>query len=128
MKKTALFKTVCSLFIVSCFLSIVPAVMAASSAEVKARMEKRLPSINALKAKGIIGENSKGFLAFVGQSKEGPDIVSAENADRAAVYAAIAKQQGTSADMVGSRRAIQIAQNAKPGEWLQDASGKWKKK
>lgn len=128
MKKTALFKTVCSLFIVSCFLSIAPAVMAASSAEVKARMEKRIPSINALKAKGIIGENSKGFLAFVGQSKEGSDIVSAENTDRAAVYAAIAKQQGTSAEMVGSRRAIQIAQNAKSGEWLQDASGKWKKK
>jgi hypothetical protein len=32
------------------------------------------------------------------------------------------------ADVVGRRRALQIAENAKPGEWLQDAGGKWVQK
>jgi len=128
MKKTIALKAMCSLLIAACFLSIAPALTAQSSGEIKARMEKRLPSVNALKSKGIIGETSKGFLAFVGQSKEGSDIVNAENADRAAVYAAIAKQQGTSADLVGSRRAAHIAQKAQAGEWIQDAAGKWNKK
>ena len=44
------------------------------------------------------------------------------------VYGAIAKQQGTTAALVGQRRALQIADNAKPGEWLQDAGGKWVQK
>lgn len=30
--------------------------------------------------------------------------------------------------VVGKHRAIQIANKARPGEWLQDANGKWYKK
>ncbi len=52
----------------------------------------------------------------------------AENKDRQMVYDAIAKQQGTTAAVVGQRRALQIAKKAKPGEWLQDADGKWVQK
>ncbi|MBW2521848.1 MAG: DUF1318 domain-containing protein, partial [Deltaproteobacteria bacterium] len=29
---------------------------------------------------------------------------------------------------VGERRAIQISERAKPGEWIQDKSGKWLRK
>jgi uncharacterized protein YdbL (DUF1318 family) len=54
--------------------------------------------------------------------------VDAENNDRQLVYDAIAKQQGTAAEVVGRRRALQIADNAKPGEWIQDAGGKWVQK
>ncbi len=67
-------------------------------------------------------------MEFVGQQKEKPEIVTAENKDRAAVYEAIAKQQGTTVELVGKHRAIQIADKAKPGEWLQDANGKWYQK
>jgi uncharacterized protein YdbL (DUF1318 family) len=56
------------------------------------------------------------------------DVVIAENKDRQTVYNAIAKQQGTAAELVAERRAIQIAEKAGPGEWLQDGSGKWYKK
>mgnify|MGYP001817750044 FL=1 len=99
-----------------------------SAKEIRARMLARLPAIKALKDKGLVGENNKGLLEFVGQQKEKQDVVAAENKDRAAVYEAIAKQQGTTVELVGKHRAIQIAAKAKPGEWLQDANGKWYQK
>lgn len=96
--------------------------------DIKARMKDRLPRIIELKAAGIVGENHQGFLAFIGGKQSEQTLVEAENQDRQLVYGAIAKQQGTTADVVGRRRALQIAENAKPGEWLQDAGGKWVQK
>jgi len=100
----------------------------ASAEEIRNRMIARLPAIKALKAKGIVGENNRGFLEFVGQAKEQQDVVAAENQDRAEVYSAIANQQGTTAELVGRHRAIQITEKAQSGEWLQDANGKWYQK
>ena len=100
----------------------------AGSEKIKARMKDRLPVINALKAEGIIGENNKGYLEFIGGNKAKEDVVNAENNDRKKVYSAIAKQQGTAFDLVGERRAKQIAKKAKPGQWIQDQSGKWHQK
>ena len=93
--------------------------------DIKARMKNRLPVIKELKAQGIVGEDNKGYLKFVGGKQAKPDVVAAENKDRQTVYAAIAKQQGTTADLVGQRRALQIAKRANKGEWVQDSSGKW---
>ena len=100
----------------------------ACAGDIKQRMKDRLPKIIELKAAGIIGENNQGLLAFVGGNKQEQALVDAENKDRQLVYDAIAKQQGTTAAVVGRRRALQIAGKAKPGEWLQDASGKWVQK
>jgi hypothetical protein len=61
----------------------------------------------------------------VGAKKASADVVAAENKDRQTVYQAIAKQQGTTAKLVGKRRALQIAKRAAPGEWVQDAGGNW---
>jgi uncharacterized protein YdbL (DUF1318 family) len=117
------------LAVVAIFLFVVFATGAFPSAkEIRARMLARLPEIKALKDKGLIGENNKGFLEFVGQQKEKQKVVTAENQDRQMVYKAIAKQQGTTVDLVGKHRAIQIANKARPGEWLQDADGKWYQK
>ena len=95
---------------------------------IKQRMIDRLPEINNLKGRGIIGENNLGFLEFIGSQKEKADVVAAENNDRKSVYEAIAKNQGTTVEVVGQHRAIQIADKALAGEWLQDANGKWYKK
>ena len=100
----------------------------ASSKAIKQRMIDRLPVIKSLKDQGIIGENNAGYLEFVGQQKPKADVIAAENEDRKLVYSAIAKQQGTTVEVVGKHRAIQIAQKAQPGEWLQDAAGKWYQK
>ena len=91
-------------------------------------MIARLPEIKALKNKGIVGENNLGYLQFVGNKKEKADVVNAENRDRKLVYEAIAKQQNTTVEVVGKHRAIQIANKAQAGEWLQDANGKWYQK
>jgi len=96
--------------------------------ELKTRMKERIPVIQALKSKGIIGENNLGYLQFVSSVKEQEGLVNSENTDRKAVYTAIANQQGASVDLVGKRRANQIAQNAGAGEWLQDNAGKWYQK
>lgn len=96
--------------------------------DIKARMKKRLPIILDLKAKGTVGENNEGYLEFIGKQKEKADVVAAENKDRKAVYRAIAEKQGTTVEVVGKHRARQIALKADPGEWLQDADGKWYRK
>jgi len=99
-----------------------------SAKAIKQRMIELLPVIKSLKDKGIVGENNKCYLEFVGQKKENADVVNAENKDRKLVYGAIAKQQGTTVEVVGKHRAIQIANKAQSGEWLQDATGKWRQK
>jgi uncharacterized protein YdbL (DUF1318 family) len=93
--------------------------------DIKARMKKRLPVIKKLKAEGLVGEDNAGFLQFVGDKKASADVVAAENNDRLTVYKAIAKQQGTTAELVGKRRALQITKRAESGEWVQDAGGNW---
>jgi uncharacterized protein YdbL (DUF1318 family) len=101
---------------------------AAGAASLKERFIQRLPVIQELKQKGIVGENNQGFLAYRSNDKARQDLVDAENADRRKVYEAIAKQQKTTVEVVGQRRAMQIAQKAKSGEWLQAADGKWYRK
>jgi hypothetical protein len=96
--------------------------------DIKARIKARRPIILELKAAGIIGENSAGYLEFRGSKKKNEDVVKAENSDRKKVYTAIGKKTGTTAEVVGKRRALKIAELAKPGDWLQNANGKWYKK
>ena len=122
-----------NIFFVSISLSlsvllITGALAFAGSNEIKARIKARLPVIDALKADGIIGENNRGYLEFIKNDKPKEDVVISENQDRKKVYSAIAKQQGATADLVGKRRAKQIAQRAKPGQWIQDGSGNWYQK
>jgi uncharacterized protein YdbL (DUF1318 family) len=101
------------------------AAVSAPADDIKARMKNRLPVIKELKAQGIVGEDNKGFLQFVGGKQAKSDVVAAENKDRQTVYAAIAKQQGTTAELVGQRRALQIAKRANQGEWVQSTDGSW---
>ncbi len=122
--KNKIFTTAVSLIIMS-FLFINAS---AFGEGIKARMKARMPAILELKDKGIVGEDKNGYLQFVGKKKEKADLIAAENADRKKVYSHIAKQQGTTAQLVGERRALQIAKKAKPGTWLQDQSGKWYQK
>ena len=109
-------------------LSMIATAGLAWGQDIKTRMLERLPAITDLKARGIIGEDNQGYLAFMKGKNEKKEVVDAENTDRKLVYGAIAKKQGTTADLVGQRRALQIAEKADPGEWLQKADGTWHKK
>jgi uncharacterized protein YdbL (DUF1318 family) len=100
----------------------------AFSDDIKARMIARVPVLRDLKAQGIIGENNQGYLEYRGSKRPHEDVVQAENQDRRTVYSAIAKQQGATEELVGKQRAVQIAEKADSGEWLQNAAGKWYQK
>jgi uncharacterized protein len=95
---------------------------------VKARIAARLAKVDELKAKGAVGENNRGLLEVREADPEAVGIVSGENSDREAVYAALAKQSGTSADQVGRARAKHLATNSAPGVWVQKEDGSWVKK
>lgn len=103
-------------------------VSAQSAAAIRQRMEQRLPQLDALKAKGAIGENNRGFVEVREAAGNAASLVSDENRDRESVYALIAQQTGATADSVGRARAKQIASSARSGVWVQDESGAWKKK
>lgn len=104
--------------------------MTGQSDELKGRFIKRKPHINKMKNTGLVGENNKGFLAFRrgNPSEAQQKTVAAENADRRIVYQGIAKNVGATVEVVGRRRAAQIAKKASPGHWLQDAEGNWYRK
>lgn len=126
MKPSTLFR-VLFLLAAACIGSTL--VRAENLGAVKARIEQRLASVDALKDRGVIGENNRGFVEVRGNASAAEQrIVSDENADRQTVYAAIAAQSKESADAVGRTRAQKIAVSARPGQWIQDAGGAWKKK
>jgi uncharacterized protein len=96
--------------------------------DIKSRMLARLPQIIALKAKGVLGENNQGYLTLLIKDAADPALVTAENQDRRLIYQAIAKKENTTPELVGRRRALQIAQKAEPGDWIQKADGSWGRK
>lgn len=108
-------------------LALCLAATTALADSVKDRIIARKPAVTALLADGTVGENNQGYLEFRGAKKQA-DVVAAENQDRAAVYAAIAKKAGTTPALVGQRRAAKIAQQAPSGTWLQKPEGTWYKK
>lgn len=111
------------------FCAVAPRVGAEDLGAVKQRMAHRLAAVDGLKDRGVAGENNRGFLeARAALSGAENEIVAAENADRSTVYAALARQTGSTPDQVGRARARQIAQTSKPGVWLQDEGGRWYKK
>lgn len=94
-----------------------------------ARMEQRLSSVDAAKARGAAGENNQGLLeARGGATAEDQKVIAEENNDRRTVYAAIAAQTKSDADTVGKARARQLAANSKAGVWIQAADGTWTQK
>ena len=101
-----------------------------SSDAIQNRMKERVSSINAMKQSGKIGEDNKGYIGVVSDSLSDSEksTLNSENSDRKSVYAAIAKKQNSTTELVGMRRAIQNAERAKKGEYIMDKDGAWKKK
>jgi len=111
-------------------LIIISLILASGSlaGALKEKMKARQPKIIALKAKGLIGENNLGYLEYISEKKPRKELIKADNQDRQTVYNAIAKQQNTTTENVGRRRAAQIAERAPVGTWLQNTQGEWYRK
>lgn len=104
------------------------ALHAQSAAEIRNKMAQRLPQLDELKAKGAIGENNRGLVEVRSAEGNAAQVVAEENRDRETVYALIAKDTGATPDAVGRARAKQIANQSRPGVWLQRESGEWYQK
>jgi|HubBroStandDraft_3_1064219.scaffolds.fasta_scaffold284879_2 uncharacterized protein YdbL (DUF1318 family) len=91
--------------------------------------EKRLPALDALKARGVVGENNRGFVEVRGDAgDDAANLVADENHDRGVVYALFAHKYNMAPEQVGLRRARKIAEKSKPGIWLQAPDGTWYQK
>jgi len=97
-------------------------------ASIKERMASRIPAINALKEQGLIGENNTGYLEYRSSQRPSQALIQEENRDRQTVYAAIAKKEGVSVQLVGQRRAKMIVDKGPSGYWYQKGNGQWYQK
>jgi uncharacterized protein YdbL (DUF1318 family) len=115
------------LFFIGFFLAVV--FSTAEDQALKARFLQRKPVIERMKNQEKVGENNVGKLVPRAQlNKNENGIVRAENADRETVYQEIARKFNISLLKVGQRRALKIAQLARPGHWLQHPDGHWYRK
>lgn len=113
-------------FVLLCGAVTIPAGAQDVSA-VKDRMAQRLGKLNELKSKGLVGENNRGFVELRAPVMDSL-VVQNENTDREHVYAALAKQTGSTPEAVGESRARHIAASSAPGVWVQAEDGSWNKK
>ena len=123
MNKNSLIKSTLVIFLLVFGLSLT-----ANTIKIVSIMKSRLPAIVALKKKGVIGENNRGYLQFIGKVNEKQDLVQTENHDRKVIYTVIAKKDGATVKLVGELRAKQIAEKSEKGYWLQAKNDKWYKK
>ena len=100
----------------------------AQADSIKDRMLARIPAINALKDKGVVGENNQGFLEFRTADTSQQKLINEENKDRKSVYGAIAQKQQVDIALVGQRRAKQISDIGSKGHWFQKPDGAWYQK
>jgi len=107
-------------------LAYVPVTQAQNLGEIRGRMEQRVSQVDTLKSKGVLGEDNRGILDVRAGDDEG--VSAAENADRAIVYAALAKKTGATPAAVGQARAKRIYASTAKGVWVQAANGEWLQK
>lgn len=115
------------LILVVIFLAAV--FLTAEDAALKERFIQRKPAIDAMKNQEKVGENNVGKLVARAQLNANENqIVMAENTDRETVYQEISRSLNITSEEVGKRRALQIANLAGPGHWLQHPDGHWYRK
>jgi uncharacterized protein YdbL (DUF1318 family) len=116
-----------SLILVALGASAVVA-QAADLDSAKSGMRERVPQLDQLKAAGAVGEANTGLLAVRAPGAETERFVAAENADRAILFAELAKKTGGTAESAGKIFAKQIAAASKAGVWIQREDGGWFRK
>jgi uncharacterized protein len=104
----------------------------------KDSIKKRADAIKPYMDRGNVGINRDGLLSVrstdglsLKERAEVQQLVEAENRDREALYVEIAKANNFSADAVPKIKQIfakSWIDQAKPGWWIQDEQGNWKKK
>ncbi len=86
--------------------------------------------IRSAKAEGLVGEANSGFLAAVQMpaSAEVRALIADVNQKRKAQFSSTAEKTGTTVAQVAHRFYELAVQKTAPGNYYQDAGGRWKKK
>jgi len=101
----------------------------ADKASILASMKARLEKVTALKDAGTVGEGVAGLLlARSGLDAEGTKLIAAQNADRKAFFALMAKQTPGSTPVVVKKWVRSMWEKSSKGHWFRDSKGKWKQK
>jgi uncharacterized protein YdbL (DUF1318 family) len=104
----------------------------------KDAIKNRSESIKPFMDRGNVGIRQDGLLAVrtadglsLKERAEAQQLVEAENRDRESLYAEIAKANSMATDSIPKIKTIfakSWTDQAKPGWWIQDPQGNWKKK
>lgn len=88
---------------------------------------ERFDALEEYKAKGIIGENNRGYVEVLVGDSQAADIVKGENQDRKIIYQTIAEQNGISGqiDVIEKVFAQVQHEKAKTGYKIQADNGAW---
>ncbi len=109
------------------FFSILVSVLIAGPAMAELEsMKARLPQIVEMKTKGIIGEQTDGYLGLVKDDATAKALVEAENADRRQEYGKRAAVQGQSVEALAGILGEAIVRREKPGRFIRKDGG-WSK-
>ncbi len=105
---------------------------AADKKQLQARFEQRYPQLLQYKSQGKIGETPAGTIEAV-DAKYLSDaslkkLVADENSDRQELYNIIAKEENTTPQKVAELSAKHNYEKARPGDYLKQSDGTWKKK
>jgi uncharacterized protein YdbL (DUF1318 family) len=93
-----------------------------------ANRQQRYDELQQLKASGQVGENNQGYVEAL---KGGGGLAGAENQDRRVIYNAIVSQNNFGpGGLAQVQRAFAEVQRdkARPGDYVQSASGEWRQK
>lgn len=87
-------------------------------------------TVDAAKAKGIVGEQGDGYLGLVTGSADPATIAAMQtiNAGRAAVYRDTAAKSGVSVQAAGEATAHMLLAKVPPGQYYKPLNGSWTKK
>jgi uncharacterized protein YdbL (DUF1318 family) len=86
--------------------------------------------LDGAKAAGQVGERVDGYLGLVDANAPGDvkDLVERVNAGRRQKYAEIAAKRNAPVEAVAAQAGAKLTQRAEPGQYVMDASGRWKRK
>ena len=87
-------------------------------------------SLDQAKAQGLVGEKADGYIASVtgNPSPEVQALIQSTNDGRRRAYEDLARRNNITVEQVGIVSAEKLQGNARPGEYIQTASGQWQKK
>ena len=93
----------------------------------------RSPELQALKAKGLIGENNKGFITILKPPlrPQEENLIDAENHDRKFIYSTVVAQNHLGSESLAKVEAEFSKtrhSRARKGDFIQTSSGKWARK